>query len=964
MAIKELFYDNRPQVLLDPRASQRIDPRFKFTRNTAATYIGLDGILKTAPASEPRFEYDYATGTLNGLLIQPSSTNKTKKSSQFDDNTAWTKEFVVVTADQVAAPDGTTTADKVAETSVLNSHYLYSNTAGATAGASYTMSAYVKRGSGKYVILADRGDQSWHVITFDFDTEAIVYSVNTNFSGVHKLANGWYRLYFNATRVGTQTTYGLALSGAVNPNNASVPSYQGDINRHFYAWGAQTEVGTELTSYIPTDSTEVSRDADLLSIEAPLPASGSVYIDARAITANENDTLLSLKNSSNDKIDLAYLSNTSTYNSLALIANYDGTSKSSLPLPVPTTNRERNIITWGANNYQYTRDSSRYAASLSSSVPTGLNQLSIGHDAVDPTKAFNGYINTVYAWSGELTPAVAEALVRNDLDPINADTYSPVGPAGSLALVINTQGSSTSGDKTFTLPAESAANDNDIVITWGDGTESALELAAAEVGAAGLTHTYPSAGIYPVWVEGKMQNIYFNNIANAPDLLQIAAWGTNANGSSVFRTPSTMANAFYGCTQMNFSTSARTTNLPDTSGVTDWSNAFRGCSSITGTFPAFNFSAATNLLAAWNGCSSLTAFTAAGDQTQNVTNFGSTWYNCSSLTSFPLINTAAGTNFSAAWFNCSNLTSFPLINTAAGTNFSAAWFNCSNLTSFPLINTAAGTNFAEAWYNCSSLTSFPLINTAAGTNFSGAWYNCSSLTSFPLINTSAGTNFNNAWYDCSGLTSFPLIATSAATSFVNAWRNCVGLTSFPLINTSAGTNFTNAWYNCSGLTSFPLIDTSAVTNFSSTWGNCSSLTSFPLVNTGSGTNFSQAWYNNDGLTSLPALDFDSATGLASDASNTYTGFRETWRSCGALAVFPANLFDNTTCTRYLDAFRDCALTAASLENILVSINAAGTSNGNLSLQGGTNAGASTWTANAVTAYNALVARGWTITRNA
>ena len=72
----------------------------------------------------------------------------------------------------------------------------------------------------------------------------------------------------------------------------------------------------------------------------------------------------------------------------------------------------------------------------------------------------------------------------------------------------------------------------------------------------------------------------------------------------------------------------------------------------------------------------------------------------------------------------------------------------------------------------------------------------------------------------------------------------------------------------------------------------------------------------------------------------------------------------TNCTRYLGAFQNCALTAASIENIIVSINAAGTSNGNLSLEGGTNAGASTWTANAVTAYNALVARGWTITRNA
>ena len=100
--------------------------------------------------------------------------------------------------------------------------------------------------------------------------------------------------------------------------------------------------------------------------------------------------------------------------------------------------------------------------------------------------------------------------------------------------------------------------------------------------------------------------------------------------------------------------------------------------------------------------------------------------------------------------------------------------------------------------------------------------------------------------------------------------------------------------------------------------------------------------------------------LASDAD---PGFRDTWWSCNNLANFPANLFDNTTCTRFLDAFRDCALTAQSIENILVSINTAGTSNGNLSLEGGTNANTSTWSTAANNAYIALVGRGWTITQN-
>jgi len=907
MAIKELFQDNRPEVLLDPRAARRIDPRFKFTRNSAASFVDKDGVLKVngAPAGQPRYSHDPVTKEFLGFLVEPSSTNLWPYSQNVSN---WILGAnISVTSTTQTAPDGTATASILTE--AANTTSFAGNDITVTSGRYYTLSVFAKAtdSTSDFFILIfgslfGLGGQNVVANCNPF-TGTIVASQGPSLAvGVQPFGNGWYRFYV--------TTPACTASGSVRMQACRMDA---DANpKSCVMWGAQVEELTYPTSYIPTTTAAVTRDADILSYNGPLPSAGSVYIDARAIRANENDTLLSLKNSSNDKIDLAYLSNTSTYNSLALIANYDGTSKTSLPLPVPTTNRERNIITWGANNYQYSRDSSRFAASLSSSVPTGLNQLSIGHDAVDPTKAFNGYINTVYTWSGELTPAVAEALVRNELDPIDADTYSPTGPAGSLALVINTQGAITDGDKTFTLPAESAATDNDIVITWGDGTESGLDGSDAEVGAAGLTHTYPSAGIYPVWVEGQMEGIRYNNIANAADLLQIAAWGTG----DMFTAPSTMQNAFYGCTQMDFSSSARNTNLPDTSAVQNWSQAFYNCSSITGTFPAFNFSAATNFTSTWRNCSSMTAFVAAGDQTQNVTNFSLAWDNCSGLTSFPQINTAAGTNFSFAWRACSSLTSFPLIDTSAGTNFGRAWNNCSSLTSFPLINTAAGTDFALAWRGCSSLTSFPQINTAAGTDFSFTWNDCSSLTSFPLIDTSAGTNFDAAWSSCFSLTSFPLIDTAAGTSFSSAWNDCSSLTSFPLINTAAGTNFSRAWYNC------------------------------------------------DGLTAFPALDFDAATGLASDASNTFTGFRETWFSCGALADFPANLFDNTTCTRYLDAFTGCALTAASIENILVSINTANTSNGNLSLESGTNAGASTWTAPAIAAYDALVARGWTITRNA
>jgi len=279
------------------------------------------------------------------------------------------------------------------------------------------------------------------------------------------------------------------------------------------------------------------------------------------------------------------------------------------------------------------------------------------------------------------------------------------------------------------------------------------------------------------------------------------------------------------------------------------------------------------------------------------------------------------TDFVYTWTLCSSLTSFPLIDTSSATSFSLAWQNCTGLTSFPLIDTSSATSFSNAWINCSSLTSFPLIDTSNGLLFNQSWFGCTSLTSFPQLDTSSGTNFGGAWRNCTGLTSFPLIDTSSGTIFLDTWKNCSSLTSFPLIDISSGTNFSNAWESCTSLTSFPQLDTSSGTNFGGTWESCTSLTSFPLIDTSSGTNFFSAW-----------------------------------NGCNSLTTFPTNAFDTNIATNYIDAFTDTDLSTQSIDDILVSLDTSGVSNGTFAQSGGQVASAT-----GLAARDNLVAKGWSIT---
>jgi len=897
MAIKELFYDQRPVALLNPKAAQRIDRRFVFTRDSIATYFDQDQNYRIAEAGQPRFGGIVAgeAAAQAGLIVEKESTN-------------WFLQS------QNLAVGGS------ASRSTDSGNYSYTD---------FTSGGPNNQG---YVRLTCNSTSTTWPITISYAPLAatvpqftpFIFSVwaKTTVPGTpliatnpdvrsdtepesYTLTSEWTRYKF-AFRVASQGATALRLYRTL----ALTAGQSLDLAM------AQIEVGQVFTSYIPVTTAPVTRAAELLYLNSSqIPGSGSIYVDSQSPQIETGSTLISLKNAANEQINLAIEERSELYNSSALVYSIQGTIKPTLPFPVPTTDRERNIITWGANNYQYTTSSARFAQSLSSLVPNNLTRLTIGSDSVDPTKAFTGYINAVYLYSGELTPAVAEALVRGELDPINADTFVPTGPLGSLSLIINTQGELNNGDTVFTLPTTSPGTDNDIVITWGDNTESGLKGAAAELGAPGLQKTYSSPGIYSIFIKGQLDGLRFLGDDNAKDLEQIVNWGTSANGNDVFLSPSTLNSAFYGCSQLDFSSTARTVNLPNTSAVTDWFRAFRDCSNISGVFPQFNFSSATTLREAFANCSSLTAFTPAGNQTQNVT------------------------DFTQAWLNCSGLTAFPLINTSSGTNFTQAWQSCTGLQQFPQIVTSSATTLSSTWANCTNLLAFPSIVTSSVTIFNSTWSNCNSLSVFPPINTSSGTQFNSAWSNCSGLSAFPNLTLSSGTTFIRTWSGCSGLAAFPPLDFSNGTNFEGTWLGCTGLSVFPAITTSNGTNFGSTWSGCT------------------------GLSAFPQLDFDAATGAATDPSNVNTGFYNSWRNCTSLTTFPANRFNNTTCNRFLGAWLNCALDVTSIENILVSINAAGTSDGNLSLEGGTNANRATWTVTAENAYNALIGRGWTITFN-
>ena len=198
---------------------------------------------------------------------------------------------------------------------------------------------------------------------------------------------------------------------------------------------------------------------------------------------------------------------------------------------------------------------------------------------------------------------------------------------------------------------------------------------------------------------------------------------------------------------------------------------------------------------------------------------------------------------------------------------------------------------------------------------------------------------------------------SLGLSLVEWLRGTTSLTSLGAsLDVSQVTNFGRAWDTCSGLTTFPALDTSSGIHFSFAWSACSGLTSFPALDFSSAIDVGQAWNGCSNLVEFPSLDFSSVT----------SSFRRTWYNCTSLTTYPANQFDNNSSVPsngFEAAWRGCALTAQSIENILTSLDTGGAQNITLGIQAGSNANASTWSYDALDAYVDLVNKGWTITQN-
>ena len=234
---------------------------FTVARNSTATYIDEDGLIKTASANVPRF--DYSEGLDPSLLLEPQSTNLITYSEDIS-NSSWSFINVDKNLIQLKNPSGTLGVYEIASNSNNTTHFIETTAYNATSGVDYTFSFFAKINGSNFVQVAlSTGFSSLYQNFNLLDGTLGNGNLTSGYSSsIEPFDNGWYRISVKGNTISANARF---LTVPILTDIASRnPSFSGDGSLGVYAWGFQKEQSSFASSYIPTSGTTVTRLADVV----------------------------------------------------------------------------------------------------------------------------------------------------------------------------------------------------------------------------------------------------------------------------------------------------------------------------------------------------------------------------------------------------------------------------------------------------------------------------------------------------------------------------------------------------------------------------------------------------------------------------------------------------------------------------------------------------------------------------
>ena len=367
-----------PRMALDFTTAS-LDPRVTVTRalNTA-TRINSSGLVEGVNANLPRFDYDPSTLACKGLLIEEARSNLFVQSSNF--STLWVTDVgaCTVTSDDAISPDGTQNADKLAF--VGTNANRYQTVVGLTIGASYTMTVWLRVASGT--------------------ASVSIGNINAGVNVAQTVTTTWQRFTV------TQTASAAIRYPQITATNVDV-----------FAWGAQLELGAFATSYIPTTTTSLTRNADAVSMTGTNFSSWfnqtegafSIICDTFATGTVRPGILINKTSAASGYI---YFKTPRPPGTTGITIQSDaGAIIADLSGSAITVNTQFTVCgAYKTNSFAFADRGAAPTTDASGTTPSGLDRMGIGYDF--GTTYQNGHIAKIMYWQQRLTDAEVQAFSK------------------------------------------------------------------------------------------------------------------------------------------------------------------------------------------------------------------------------------------------------------------------------------------------------------------------------------------------------------------------------------------------------------------------------------------------------------------------------------------------------------------------------------------------------------------------
>ena len=369
---------------------------FTVTRATTATRVNASGLIESVASGIPRLDYFASDGTVGcpALLVEPAAQNLAFHSSNWTSNWVNTAITVVTGTTATTDPFGTNLANAISPTSGNTAHIAQSNNPTSityTSGTIYTQSVFFKQGTGvagRYAQLTFPSTVFSQLGYANFDlqlgTLAVVSgtSADTNrAASIENYGNGWYRCRLTATCTNSATAVGFGFVLATASGAIRAASFSGTVTDVIYGVGAQLETGSVATSYIPTTTGSVTRNADIISVSGAVSGSigqtsGTIYaeVDVRSISGLK--AIIQLDNGTGDNRLLIQLSSPNTLTFFTA----NGGSVSTIATGTITTGTHKIAAAYSSANIQIYMDGLFLASGTTINYPSlALSNVSIGN---------------------------------------------------------------------------------------------------------------------------------------------------------------------------------------------------------------------------------------------------------------------------------------------------------------------------------------------------------------------------------------------------------------------------------------------------------------------------------------------------------------------------------------------------------------------------------------------------------